>query len=561
MRRRVLTALTGCALVALLAACTGLPVTGPVTAGLAVDEAPTGPEVRFVPDAPQLGATPEEIVDGFLRAGSGTSGDWAIARSFLAPSIRETWDPSAGVAIVPTGEVIAAQFSGTTASLSLEPIATVDAAGRYQAGDEGFAPLAFELVQIDGQWRISRAPDGIVLDESVFLTVFHQYSVMYFDPSWTYLVPDVRWFPTTNAAVRITSALVDAQASDWLRPAVSSAFPEDVTFAWSSVPVSAGTARVELSPEVLASDAVTLARMVAQLDASLATAGISKVELTVDGTPISAVAAPVRSTAVTAGPLVLTADGFGFLSGTELTRIPGLSGAVEVSKPTAIQVSADRTVAALRTADGVVRAEDSGVAPIVDERDELLNPTIDPRGYVWSVPGSSPAALSAFGSSGQELSALAQAWVTAGATRVESIAMSRDGTRLAAVVGVGSRREIWVSGVVRGTGSADGAPVRIGEPWTLGALPGPTVAMSWSDDATLALVVSVDGESTIVQQPVGGPISVLDGPAGASIDSVATAASSLRLHSSAGGLYLRRGANWLQTAAEITVLAVQQGAP
>ncbi len=560
MKRRMLAVLAGLGLLAMLAACTGLPANGPVTAGRTVDEAPAGPEVRFVPDAPQVGATPDEIVDGFLRAGSGTSGDWAIARLFLAPSFRDVWDPAAGVAIIPTGEVIDAQFSGSTASLSLTPIATVDASGQYQAGDEGFAPLAFELVQIDGQWRIARAPDGIVLDESVFLTVFHQYSVMYFDTTWTYLVPDVRWFPTTNAAVRITSALVDAPPSDWLRPAVSSAFPEDVTFAWSSVPVSAGTARVELSQEVLASDGVTLARMVAQLDASLATAGISKVELTVNGTPISAVAAPVRSTAVTAGPLVLNDEGFGFLSGTELTRIPGLSGAVESSSPTAIQVNPDRTVAALRTAGGVVRAEVSGAAPVVDDRADVLAPTIDPFGYVWSVPGSAPAALSAFGAL-QQPTSLAQSWVTAGATRVESIAMSRDGTRLAAVVGIGSRREIWVSGVVRGTGTPEGIPVRLGEPWTIGALPGAALAMSWSDDATLAIVVSVDGETSIVQQPVGGPFVVLDGPAGAGVDAVATAASSLRLHSSAGGLYLRRGANWLQTASEIGVLAVQQGAP
>ncbi|HCU77247.1 MAG TPA: hypothetical protein DGU37_01785, partial [Microbacterium sp.] len=204
-----------------LSACAGLPVSGPVTAGRPVDEVRTGPEVRFFPDGPQPGATQEEIVEGFLLAGSGSSADWATARSFLAPAIQSSWDPSAGVAVVPTGEIVAQPAVDDTVKVILAPVASVDATGRYEPALGGTATLAFELIQVAGQWRISKAPDGIVLDESVFGTVFHRYSVMYFDTSWTYLVPDERWFPTTSAAVRITGALVDEQPSDWLAGAVS----------------------------------------------------------------------------------------------------------------------------------------------------------------------------------------------------------------------------------------------------------------------------------------------------------------------------------------------------
>ena len=48
-----------------------------------------------------------------------------------------------------------------------------------------------------------------MLDRDVFPSVFHDYSVMYFDPTWEYLVPDVRWFPTANAASRVADALVN----------------------------------------------------------------------------------------------------------------------------------------------------------------------------------------------------------------------------------------------------------------------------------------------------------------------------------------------------------------
>ncbi len=43
-----------------------------------------------------------------------------------------------------------------------------------------------------------------------------------------------------------------------------------------------------------------------------------------------------------------TDAGFGFLAGDELTPIPGLSDAMELVDPLAIQVSADRDVAAVR---------------------------------------------------------------------------------------------------------------------------------------------------------------------------------------------------------------------
>lgn len=558
MIRRVLLSLAAVVSVLAVTACTGLPVSGPVTAGRPIDEAQAGPEVRLFPDEAQLGASPEEIVDGFLRAGSGTSGDWATARTFLTPALAQTWNPSAGVTIVPVGSAVEQDVVGDTVTVSLSPRASVDESGRYDPSDGGITTLAFELVEIDGQWRIAQAPDGIVLDDSVFTTVFHRYSVMYFDPTWSYLVPDVRWYPTTFAAVRIAGALVDEPITDWLQGAVSTAFPDDVTFAWSSVPISAGTAQVELSREVLALDALQLDRMVTQLDASLATAGISDVLLTVDGTPLDATPVPTRSTAVTAAPLVSTEAGFGFLSGTQITPIPGLSSAVEQLDARAIQVSPDRDVAGVLTTEGsVVRADATGQVATLDTRSDLLAPAVDPLGYIWSVPRTVPAALTAFGRDLQS-PVLAQAWATAGATEVAAIAISRDGTRMAGIVTVGSRREVWLSGVIR---DGDGVPARLGDPIVAGVLAGPATALTWVDDTTVGIVVQAGAQTQIVEQPVGGAPAVVQGPAAADVTGIATASSSVRLRSDAGGLYVRRGANWLLTSEGIEVLAVQQGSP
>ena len=84
--------------VGLLAGCAGIPPTGPVNAGdVQVDEV-SG--VVALPEGPQQGATPRAIVEGFMLAGSaGLSGDFSVARQFLAGDAARTWDPSSGTTV------------------------------------------------------------------------------------------------------------------------------------------------------------------------------------------------------------------------------------------------------------------------------------------------------------------------------------------------------------------------------------------------------------------------------------------------------------------------------
>ena len=216
-RRGILAAIVAVAAL-VLSACAGLPVSGPVNPGLSAGTDAGSPEFLFRPDEPQPGATPEQIVEGFIRAGSGPgpAANWEVARMFLAPSIRETWKPEASVTIdLPDDRQPVSPTEGAV-ELSLVTVATVDSTGAYQP-DAGVTQLSFRLAQqYDGEWRITEAPDGVVIDRDVFANVFHRYSLMYFDPTWQFLVPDVRWFPTTNAATRIAGALVNGSPSGWL---------------------------------------------------------------------------------------------------------------------------------------------------------------------------------------------------------------------------------------------------------------------------------------------------------------------------------------------------------
>lgn len=560
-RRRSILSVLVASIALVLTACAGLPTGGPVNEGRSSGDNVGGPDFSFVPDGPQPGATPEEIVEGFIRAGSGpgAGADWATARLFLAPSIREKWKPADSVTIDQFGDREYVPTSENSVTLSVSAVATVDSAGAYGISDGVATSLPFELAQgQDGEWRITEAPDGVVVDRDVFTRVFHRYSVMYFDPTWQFLVPDLRWFAANNAAALITAALVDGAPSDWLAESVANAFPESVE-AQPSVPIESGVARVELSGNAATIDQTTLNRMQTQLTASLATAGVASAQMVVGTTPLTTDLVSTRSTRVTGPPLVETATGFGFLSGDELAEVPGLSEAmVDITpRPVAIQVAPARDVAAVRLADGAVaRVDADGQVDVVDQRAELVDPSIDPSGFIWSVPTNAPAAVRVFSPTAQV--DIAGAWP--GASQIRAMAVSRDGTRLAAVVVAGGRTEIWVAGVVRGA-NTENIPVRLGAPVSLGAVSGAGAGLAWLDDTTVG-VLAVDAEGAqVTEQLIGGPATTTDAPQGAVAIAGATSIATVRLRTEDGSLYVKRSPNWSRSAGGVLVLATQQGSP
>lgn len=541
-----------------LSACAGFPTTGPLNYGLSTDD--TGDEaqnVQFLPSRPQPGGSPAEIVEGFINAGSGpgAAGDWARAKEFLAPDLQNTWRPKAGVTIDISGERAYTETAEGLVDLTLDAVATVDDRGAYERAEVVERTLAFELAkQADGEWRITKAPDGVVLDRDQFPTVFHRYSVMYFDPTWQYLVPDVRWFPTTNAAASITFALVNQPASDWLAGSVVTAFPENVS-AVPSVSTPGGVAEIELSREALDADQETLDRMLTQLESSLAGAGVVEVVLNVGAAPLPAEAVPVRSTRVTSAPLVLTAEGFGFLTGEELEPVPGLSRSVVAAAPLSVQVSPDRDAAAARLASGEVARITPDGAEILDSRAGLIDPTIDHSGIVWSVPREQPAALAAHLPSGEAVD-VADAWSEASA--IAAMSVSRDGARIAATVTAGGRTALWVAGVFR---NADGVPERLGPPLQLSIVGAPALGIAWIDDISIGVLGAGQDEAIVLEQVVGGPSTTSTATADMTSIAGGGGISNVRLRASDGTLYVRRGTTWQPSAEDVLVLATQQGAP
>ncbi len=570
--RRVLRAIAVAASAALmLSACSGLPTTGDVQSGLALGASPEVPDFLPLASGPIDGAGPSAIVEGFMEAAITPADNWNTARSFLTPELASSWRANTGVSIdvsaadrvftadpddIAEGEE-AADGDTVDVLVQFDQVASVDSTGAY-AQASAASNSAFVVTLTEGQWRISDAPDGVVIDVSRFPRVYDDYALQYYDQSWERLVPDVRWFPRRpTIATTITQALIGGAPSPWLDPAVQSAFPPDVQLARDAVPVDADqVADVALNRAAASLDAPTLARMRTQLQATLSAAGlqISQVRFTVDGRSVDAGVVKLAEDPADAGTLVLAPGAFGSVVGGEIVPIPGVSDEIlAIDQPIrAIDVAVDDSHAAVQLGDGHVWLAGDGQFNELDSRAALVRPSMDPYDYTWSVPSNAPSALQAIG---PEVSPLSIGGAWAGASEVTAIRVSADGARLAAVVVIGGQRWIVVSAIIR---DENGAPTELGEAEPLAQISGGVAGLVWLGTERLGVLADLEDRSVLTQL-VGGAGTVEAAPTGAVSIAGSRAAAGVRILGSGGAVYARSGSAWNEATTGVTVLATRAG--
>ncbi|KQM60532.1 LpqB family beta-propeller domain-containing protein [Agreia sp. Leaf210] len=557
-RSRAIIAAMASLTVLLLAGCVGIPSTGPVEKG---DVLATSDEIDiiFQPSGPRVDESQEDILRGFIRAALNPLNNFDVARSFLSKNFADQWKPDAGVTIDQSGRSTQ-KISETSVDLKLSPIATVDANGEYSTVPSA-APVSrsYTFVQEDGQWRINTAPDGIVMLSTEFAEVYSSYPLYFFDPSYQRLVPDVRWFPrvASNTGTRIARALINGPSA-WLGGAVVSAFPEGTGV--TSVPVDAGVASVDLSGPVLDSSEATLERMQVQLRSSLlALSGVATVRLTVDSTEVplstSSDSGPITTPRVDSRALVLRSGQFGFFTGSSLTPVEGISDDVASLDATSIGLSDSvpgLQLAAVGTAAGVYAVAPASTPGIVDDRPGLIAPSIDPEGFVWTVPSGSPLDIRV-SAAGRTPSSFTATWDGAG--QIVSLDVSRDGARVLAFLTMDGEPRLVVASVFR---DKDGTPTGLGEPVDLAEGQGTAVDATWVDSLSVASVtLTPSGDNSIVQQQIGGTTTQL-----ADASKVVSIVGSndvvgLRVLSSDGNILQQSANTWQVRAADVAILATQ----
>jgi hypothetical protein len=550
-----------CSIAVALSGCVGIPSSGPVNPGISISAGGVDDGAVLIPEGPAPGAKPAQILQGFIAAFAGSQNNYAVAREFLGGDFKTEWDPRSSV-LVRTGGTRTDSIGTNQMSYTITTVADVDSSGSYTRSPQSESQvLTYQFAKEKGQWRITEAPQGIVLPESTFGSVFSEQTLYFLDPTGQRLVPDRRWFPTGAQPVRIVSALLTGPPAS-LRGAVYSAFPDGTKLSSPLVPVQDGIAKIDLTAEALSSKANERQLMKLQLLSSLSNVpNITGIAISVGDSPLSLPspngATPQIEPQVDPRPLVLQKESFGFAENGKITSIPSLSQKIVALKPSAVTLGSNGTTAAVLSDAGVSLVTTGTNAVTLDDRGGLIAPSLDEDGYLWTVPAASPNAIEIFNAAGK-MHTLNPALPVG--SKIVSLAVSRDGARVAMYLSTDAGPRLVVSGIVRST-DQDQLPVSlVAEPvLDVTADSGSAIGATWADGLSVATLSVANGQPSVVLYQLGGPRVSLGHPDGArEIVGGNGGSSGLRVLGPDGTIQALRGSGWIGSGVQVSLIATQR---
>ncbi|RKT57463.1 LpqB family beta-propeller domain-containing protein [Saccharothrix australiensis] len=426
---------------------------------------------------PAKGIDPLSLVREFVNASANPEGDYAAAKAYLTEEARQSWDTKVAPTIidttfntVPTGGDLSSDDKHRTVLLqgrnvgSLEPDNSfVERVGTLTA------PIGIKADQ-DGEWRISDPPKGIYVPLVGFQGNYRRVTLYFYNPDFGALVPDPRYVvvpPSTSIPRRVTELLLKGPGSG-LRGALATAIPNGAAQRKDTHEADDGALEVDLTK---VGDLTAQARklIVAQVVKSLAGVTSSRIRILVEGAPISTDQAEWRPADVQSGEALITpdADQSGLVaSGGQVRR---LVGGEPVRGPAG--TGEYQVVSAAQSLDGtelavVSRVDAKSVRLRVGDLEEplaavdlpastLTRPSWllsgragEPSTEVWTVVDGANVVRVVRTDAGWTANVVNASELTLFGSITE-LRLSRDGTRVAAVVG----GRLVVAAVVRGTDS------------------------------------------------------------------------------------------------------------
>ena len=491
MRQAARRALVGVATVAALLAATGcvqMPESGPVVPTGSEGRADEPPGVFIDPKPPAPGANPADIVTGFLDAMTATPIQTNAAKQYLTSDAQAAWKPEAETI---TYSEASPPRGGLRVSVRLGGARHLDGRGSYLGRlPAGERSLTFPMASEDGEWRIARAPNALIVPDSWFEQRFRQVSLYFFDPSARILVPEPVFVPRgEQLATALTSALLRGPGPA-LEGVSRSFIPEGLSFGLS-VPVSDegladlalrgynGRLTPDASEQMLAQLAWTLRQEPA----------IQFLRVSVGGQPITLSGgeslfdvdeqgARFNPTVFGASTLLYGLRDGRLVSGTPDSMAP-VDGPMGVSRlgvrSVAVNITADRVAGVTERGDGVlmtsVRNQSDRVESVVSGARGLLQPAWDFTDRAWLVDNGRGGARVSYVSGDRPVGVRVPG--VSGHT-VAHFTVSRDGSRFVAVVHRTAGDRVMVSRIVH---DARGRVVRVK----------PANHIAWEGDNRLAV--------------------------------------------------------------------------
>ncbi|MDX3054891.1 LpqB family beta-propeller domain-containing protein [Streptomyces sp. NE06-03E] len=535
-----LSVLLGCG-VMVLAGCGAMPVTGDVKAVDASQPGDSQVQVYAVP--PREGATPMEVVDGFLESMTSDDPDFRTTRQYLTAEAGESWQPDEGITVLakapsrngPTIHDKERRNTETTYALTGEQVAAVDAQSSYRPLAPSEYDQMLHLVRQKGadgkqEWRIDIVPDGLVLGQSDFKRLYRSVNKYYFaagltDESAALVADPVYVRNRTDPVTRMDTATQTVRTllegpSNWLRPVVDSRFPEGTALKSGVTSLTTddqNVLKVPLNKKADGAGQGACRMMAAQVLFTLrdlTSARVGQVELQGDRGPLCSLSADEAAD-------FASDDGSGepdsqyFVDDEgHVQRIPGStkgggdpepvigplgSGTVAMS---AVGVARDEEQAAAVSENqqdlyvSSLTEESEPAAPVVSSTakkaaDRLSAPSWDGRGDLWVADRdpADPRLLRLAGGAGepQEVSVPG---LNGG--RIEALRMSSDGVRIALRVSRDGHTTLHIGRVER-HGSGDAEQVSVEDLRQAAPQLAEVTAVSWSGRSRLVVVGKEEG--------------------------------------------------------------------
>ncbi|MCW2793453.1 MAG: hypothetical protein JWO76_2551 [Nocardioides sp.] len=447
--RRLAIAVVGCVSLLLPAGCVRMPESGPVVEARSGGNTTVDEPAYIVPKPPQPGDSPADVVKGFLDAMTAFPIEFTVARQFLSVDARASWNP--GLETITYADASTPRGAPPRVSVTLTDADALDERGAWTGPvprSESVLPFPVARDE-DGEWRITEAPNALVVPETWFEQRYRQVAVYFFDPSARVLVPEPVFVPLgEQLATTLTAALLRGPGPQ-LADVSRSFIPPGLKFS-VSVPVSAdGVADIALTGDVGQQTPQAIDLMLAQFTWTLrqepsirtvrVTIGDQAIQLPGQDSDVSvAQGGEYDPTGFQASSLL-----FGLREGLLVSGPPDALEAVDGPLGTTryglseVAVNLNGTTAAAVSGKGrsvlvaPVRAPGKRVREIVSGATDLLRPAWDIADRLWLVDRASRGARVLVREAGRttpvEVPGISSA-------DVRHFLVSRDGSRLVAVV-------------------------------------------------------------------------------------------------------------------------------